>query len=1418
MKPTGALRRVAILCVSLPLLSAASSAQSPPETNSPSSSAAAQTPPQIPARITQAVDNHQRVTLQGNVHPLARPEFDRGALSDAAPMRRMLLVLKRSDDQEAALRKLLDDQQDKSSQSYHVWLTPQQFGQQFGPAASDVQAITGWLASQGFAGIKVAASGTAIEFSGNAGMVRSAFATEMHQYAVHGETHVANASDPQIPVALAPVVAGVASLNDFRPRAHSQFLGTFRKTKGGNVTPLFTFGTCGNTSCFGVGPADFATIYNTQPLLSGTPAVDGTGVNIAVVGVSDINIQDVRNFRTMFGLPANDPNIIVNGPDPGVNAAEGEADLDVQWAGGVAPGAKVDFVTSADTETTAGIDLSALYIVDNNIAPILSESFGACEKALGTAENHFLNSLWEEAAAQGITVILSAGDGGGAGCDDFNNAIVATQGLAVSGFASTPFNVAVGGTDFDQTGRESTYWKPASGNNTVTGESAISYIPEIPWNDSCGAFGLTGCANPPAGSLNIIAGSGGASTIYSKPVWQVGPGVSADNHRDLPDVSLFAGNGLHGSFYIICQGDANTSGTTNCSLNFGFAEFQGVGGTSGAAPSFAGIMALVNQKYGRQGNANYVLYALAQAQATAKLSCNSSSSPAAACNLNDITKGNNAVPCASGSLNCSSVTTGQQGVLVAAANSTTPAFTATAGYDLATGLGSVNAQSLVKNWNTVRTTPTTTTLTLNSGSAVNIVHGTSVSVKVVVTPGTASGDVSLIASGNFPNGASAGFDRMTLSGGTASGTTTALPGGSGYQVAAHYEGDGINAPSDSTPVTVTVTPEASKLLITVPTFNSAGQETGSTPTSLVYGSPYIVRVDATNASGTLCTPPSCPTGSVTLTDNISPGFPNSGTFALNSMGFTENLPVQFPGGAQTITANYGGDNSFSAAPTATYSLTVTPAPTVSQLAGPNGTTWVVGQSIFVQLIVSTQSSGVAPANDFALFDGSTQLPPVSATYISTNGSATAPASMVELISLPATFGSHTIKAVFNNDGADKNYQSSASGTFTYSAVYGTNIAATASQSNIILGQKITVTATVTSGIKSPTPTGTLTFSDASGQIGSPVTCVATTDSSGNSACTGSTMSFAPQQSEQINITYSGDPNFAQSSIYGAPVNVTIPDFSLSPANGSLTITAGQTGNATITVTPASNLSSTVALTCPNFPIAGATCTINPASVNLSNSTAASATLTIATTAPSSSTTTQSVPVAPPGDLFPPRSPGARGWWTVLGAFAGLAALLVLLLPRRRRYAMAFGLGLVCALSLSIGCGGGSAGNGSGQSGPVPTSLTLSASSTKVPSGQNVTLQVSATAARTPTGTVTLSDLTTQASLGTTPVAGGTARFNISLPVGTYRITASYSGDANTTPASIQTPLAITWTGTTVVNVVGNTSIDQHVIGFVVTIN
>jgi pseudomonalisin len=569
----------------------------------------------------RVIDDSERVALPGNVHPLARPEFDAGRTDGSLPEERMIMALAMPPKKKAALERLLVEQQDPGSPNFHHWLTPEEFGVRFGATVDEIAIVTGWLQSHGFAIDEVAKGGTWINFTGTVADVEAAFHTEIHDYVVGGNIHHANAADPSIPRALADLVVGVVSLHDFRSKPPSHVARPDTNISNG---------------AHWLSPGDFATIYNVNPLYSA--GIDGTGQSVAVVGRSNIKLLDVQNFRSHFGLPANDPQFIINGTDPGIvsDDEESEADLDVEWAGAVAKSATIKFVISKSTSATSGDGLSAQYIVNNNVAPIMTMSFSLCESAMGSSNNALANSLGAQAASQGITSFVSSGDSGAAGCDS-DTANTATGGQAVSGFCSTPYGVCVGGTEFMDT-PTSTYWSPT--NDPTTRASALSYIPEAAWNES---------GNVSGGSALWSTG-GGASIVYPKPSWQVAPGVPSDGARDTPDVSLAAA--AHNGYAVFRESASPSS------------NYYGNSGTSAATPSFASLLALVVQKMGqRQGNANPRLYQLGNAQY-------SGAGPAV---FHDVTVGNNSVP-------------GQNG------------FSCGTGYDLATGLGSVDATALVNNW------------------------------------------------------------------------------------------------------------------------------------------------------------------------------------------------------------------------------------------------------------------------------------------------------------------------------------------------------------------------------------------------------------------------------------------------------------------------------------------------------------------------------------------------------------------------------------------------------------------------------------------------------------------------------------------------------------------------------------------------
>ncbi len=667
-------------------------------------------------RINAAVNDSNLTVLRGNTYPLALPQFDRGPAPATLPMQHMLLVLKRSPAQEAALESFSAEQMDPSSPEFHHWLTPIEYGQLYGPASQDIAVITKWLQAHGFQVNTVANGRMTIDFSGNAAEVQSAFHTTMHQYVVKGEQHWANSSDPSIPTALTPVVAGVRSLNNFFPKPAAHL-------RRASVRPGFTFDAGGcdiagsNSDCFTVGPNDFATIYNVQTLWNN--GVDGTGETIAIVGDSNINLQDMAQFRSLFGLPANVPNVIEPDGAVSVNSDEIEAALDTEWSGGVAKGAKVDLVIAPSSQNgvTFGGDTAATYIVNCptalagcNVgavpASILSESFGACEFDIGTAGNTFYNQTWQQAAAEGITVVVASGDQSAASCDVplpappgcgfADNALLQTArcGLAVNGVASTEYNVAVGGTDFNDLGIETQYW---STSNQANGSSALGYVPEDVWNDTCTnsvLFSLVSVSPPITNAVEdcsdasiqavgesetplveVVGSGGGVSNCTNgatsisgcsggnaQPAWQNGLAGVQGTTRNLPDVSLFAGDGLVGHFYVMCEADIPVqtdesgdpipgTGQSGSACVLGVDPiFVGVGGTSVSVQAFAGIMALVDQKHNsKQGNAGSILYALAATQNNAN--CNAST-PAANCIFNDVTVGTNSTPCSIGTVDC----------------------------------------------------------------------------------------------------------------------------------------------------------------------------------------------------------------------------------------------------------------------------------------------------------------------------------------------------------------------------------------------------------------------------------------------------------------------------------------------------------------------------------------------------------------------------------------------------------------------------------------------------------------------------------------------------------------------------------------------------------------------------------------------
>jgi subtilase family serine protease len=925
----------------------------------------------IPARIINRVDNTVLAALPGSTHPTVRNAIDMGRLSPALAMTDLILVLRRSEDQQAALENFNQEQYDSNSPNYHRWLTPAQYGATYGVSDVDLQAVTNWLQNQGFTIDEDSPSRTSIRFSGYVAQVETAFHTEMHAINAGGVAHIANMSDISIPAALAPVVVGVKALHDFFPKPQHHALSRFAQNSSAGPTsaegpaslsgdnqaggPVPTVDgsslrpTLGRDYAAGNGyqllvPYDMATIYNYKSLWTASTPITGTGQTVAIAGTSNIVLSDIATFRSATGLPAKAPTVIVTNVDPGTTGLLDdrlENTLDVEWSGASAPGASIVLVTSGQTsQTTDALYASESYIINHSVAKVMSVSYGECELGMGTAGNQEYLNLWQQAYTQGIAVFVSSGDSMAAVCDDgdFNPSTdYATEfGESVSGMTSTPYNVSVGGTDFNST---SANW--ASTNSSTNLSNAIGYIPEVPWNDTVTNPILISDFNSQRG-VNYSAekwanwllttdgisssiyqevipptgGSGGVSSCttsngstpsscsggYAKPSWQAGvTGILSSDKRTVPDVSLFASNGFLGVTYLICDSQPpGFSSPIACSYPANAMDMA-VGGTSVSSPIMAGIMALINQKAGAsQGNPNSVLYGLAARQPYGSCSAEAVAN-SGSCYFNDIDTGTIASACYGGTTNCTQQTSGDKlGVL--------PGYAATTGYDKATGLGSLNVANVVQAW------PTGTTSSAPA-AALSAASLTFASTKVGSAAATQSatltnvGTAAMTISGISLTGSTSSFSQTNTCGSTlavnafCTVTVTFKPAAAGALSAALNFADNAANSTQTVALTgtgatasaasVTVSPTTLVFPATKAGSASASQtvtltNTGSTTVTLT-SSPTITGANATlfkgatSCSGSLAVKASCLT-----TFTFDPTA--AGTFTA-TLSFNDNAPA-----------------------------------------------------------------------------------------------------------------------------------------------------------------------------------------------------------------------------------------------------------------------------------------------------------------------------------------------------------------------------------------------------------------------------------------------------------------------------------------------------------------------------------------------
>jgi hypothetical protein len=1193
--------------------------------------------------VTQSIDESKTVTLRGSVRILARTQPDQGSVPDTFAANRMLLMLNRPPEREAALRQFLADAHNSHSPRYHKWVSPERFGELFGPADSDILVAVNWLSSHGFRVSSVTKAKSLIEFSGTAANVREAFHTEIHQYNFNGEIHFANSAELTIPEALTPLVRGVSPINNFRPKTAVVSAGKALFSRStGKATPLFT-NPGGGIGFFAIAPEDFATQYDVGPLYAS--GVNGSGQTIGILGVSNIDLSLINDYRQLFGLSNNPTQVVIDGGDPGIGPLPDsalEAYLDVELSGAVAPDATVNLYISDGSRVQDPLILAALRAIDDNQASVLSLSVSACEAALGPDGNQMWSSLWEQAAAQGQTVFVGSGDSGSAGCDSAGEQ-AATQGLAVNGIASTPWNVAVGGTDFFYPGYTSgpssaaPFWNQT--NDSSYG-SLKQTLAEQPW-DSAFGFNILGNSESPSGGgggpsscVQSTTGTSGQTIClagYAKPIWQTGPGVPNDGVRDLPDVSLFSGTGLNLSFYAICAntGDCVAAGGSEPQVSL-------VGGTSASSPAMAGLMALVNQKYGRQGQANFTLYALARAQLAV---------------FHDIISGTNNVPCQQGTPDCSLDTNGDG--LYSLQN-----YLAGPGYDLASGLGSVDANVLVTNWNNVSFLPTTTALSL---SPTSILHGTPVTFNATVTStsssGTPTGDVAIVSTSDLPLLRN---EAIPLSGGTASQAVGFFPGGT-YNVSALYGGDGVFASSTSAPVSLTVTPEMSSIFFLAEGPNGFVANAGSQGT---YGAGWVFSAEPYGMNGQQLF--GLATGLVTFTDGA-----NVLAVPINAQGVAGYSPDVLSVGTHTISMSYSGDASYQPSNAGPFTFTIgkgTPT-IVIPFVEPSVP---VGGSLLVSTVLLA-GVGIPPTGNVTINLGSTS---VNAPLVLANYGGQLQAEATATFTNVQTAGSLSLSVIY---GGDSNWTPASATYSTPIAVApsvraASSVALSVSPASIDRSQAASFTATVQSASAiAPAPTGLVVFYV--NGLGLPTPLVQTGPFTAVASSYADALALS-NGSNQVLAVYTGDAIYNPSTSSPATVSVSLSTFSFSLGSSRVVIASGQTGTIPVNLNAIGGLSAQLSLSCA--PSSGSIgCTVNPSTPMVSGPTAA--TLTV------NAFNLVTVASAPPQNDRP---------FQLLACAVGLLGLLILCahqrVRRRTPLKVRWVLGF-CAVSLLLvanGCGGG----------------------------------------------------------------------------------------------------------------------------------
>lgn len=915
----------------------------------PSALAATQSGSAVQAdRVASHPDLRATTRLQGHVPLWAVEANDRGAIPADTSLR-LTLVLSRSPELQASFTQLLADQQNPSSPSYHQWLTPEQVGERYGATQHDLDALRSWLGSQGLAVVETAYSRVFVSVVAPASTVAAALATSFHTFDDHGQVRMSATVDPSIPTAFAPIVSSISGLadTDIRPMHHGQPMPMAATAGSTGVQPQLTNG--GNHF---ITPGDFATIFDLKPIYSA--GYTGAGQKVAIIERSRVVSTDITEFEANTGLATNLPHVIIptTGSDPGVtnDADQAEAMLDVERVIGTAPAIQADLIASS--AASGGIYTAALYEVQTVLDPVMTISFGACEAYRGATGVSQWDTLFSQAASEGISVFVSSGDSGAAGCDAQFSAPPVYQFPSINYICASSYATCVGGTEFAEGSGQ--YWSTTNGTGLT---SALSYIPEGAWNEPLGVAGL--------GISYIAASGGGGASIYvPKPAWQTGTGVPADSARDVPDVSF--PSSFHDGYY-----GCYAAGGGDCAANRFYYYF----GTSAAAPSMAAVTALLNQKTGgSQGNLNPLLYRLAASSPNAFHDATPATINGTVCAIGTASICNNSTP------GTTSLTGGLAG------------YALTTGYDQATGLGSLdvaNFLSAAASLSKGNLAPTVLTLQ-NSPTILSDTQTAAFTASLTSTSaGTPTGTVQFYADGKAIGG------PVALASGMAVTAALPFPMAGTYYISATYSGDSAYAPATAPGFQLIVTGVSSMTKLTM---SNATLAVGTTEA-------FNLAVSPGSGSG-------IPSGVVRV---VVSGPNSSATYTVPLSNGTATTPaIPFPTvGSYTLVANYQGDSVFSASGSGASTITVQKLPSNLQLSSISGSIGIGGARSFGAFIQSLVAGSTAPgpSGTIQLFANGVALGSPFAV-LSQGSQNTLVNSPLEVFS---TAGTYAITAVYSGD-------------------------------------------------------------------------------------------------------------------------------------------------------------------------------------------------------------------------------------------------------------------------------------------------------------------------------------------------------------------------------------------------------------------